>query len=157
MRASRFVAIFLLVAFAVMSLNFAYYHIQASATIAQLEDKVQLRDPTYQEVKTFIESDQANRNTWQYGVYNCCDFTADVITNAQKVGLRCGAVWVQLENTVADDYLHALVAFNTTDRDVIFIEPQSDEEVALKVGEPYSFLPTAGEITKLTILWSTYN
>lgn len=158
MRAPIFIiAIFLLVAFAAMSLNFASYHIQASATIAQLEDKVRLKDPTYQEVKTFIEKDQADHNVWQYGVYNCCDFTADVIDRAQQVGLRCGAVWVQLENTVAEDYLHALVAFNTTDRGAIFIEPQSDEEVTLEVGELYSFLPAAGEITKVTILWSTYN
>jgi hypothetical protein len=45
---------------------------------------------------------------------------------------RCGLVAIDYNGPG-----HAIVAFNTTDRGVVYFEPQSDEMVLLKVGARY--------------------
>ena len=35
------------------------------------------------------------------------------------------------------DLSHALIAFNTIDRGIIYIEPQSDKIMNVRIGQPY--------------------
>jgi hypothetical protein len=91
-----------------------------------------LNDPTYEQMKSFIAADKTDIKIYDAATYNCQNFSADVITNAAKQNIRCGYVAVDFKNSG-----HALVIFNTTDRGVIYIESQSDEEVNLQVGKHY--------------------
>jgi hypothetical protein len=90
------------------------------------------RDPTYQEVKDFLASDTTNTKPYVVGTYVCENFSADVTANAQKIKIRAGCV--QLVFPVIS---HALIAFNTTDRGIVYFEPQTDEEVVLQIGKHY--------------------
>ena len=92
-----------------------------------------LHDPTYQEMKTFLASDTADSKTYNKDQYICTDYTADVKNNAGKNGIRCAAVYIIYPETG-----HSIVAFNTTDKGLIFIEPQYDKEVKLIIGKSYS-------------------
>jgi len=92
----------------------------------------ELRDPTYQEALQFIESDQTDKNPFIYEEYTCADFATDFKNNAFKAGYRCGYVLVFFS-----DLSHALNCFNTTDHGLIFVEPQEDAIVTLKIGQPY--------------------
>ena len=92
----------------------------------------ELRNPTYQEALQFIESDQTDKNQYKEGKYTCADFAADFKSNALKASYRCGYVLVFLA-----DWSHAINCFNTTDCGLIFVEPQEDEIVTLKIGQPY--------------------
>jgi len=90
-----------------------------------------IRDPTYDEAIAFTNSDKTDENEYTPN-YVCYDFTADFNTNAFQMGYRCGFVYIEFF-----DSAHAIVCFNTTDRGLIYIEPQSDEIVTLAIGQLY--------------------
>jgi septal ring factor EnvC (AmiA/AmiB activator) len=91
-----------------------------------------LKDPTYKMMQEFIDQDKTDKRTYISGLYDCTNFCADIINNASKQGLRCGYVEIDFP-----DSAHAIIAFDTTDKGVIYIEPQYDEFVELEVGEHY--------------------
>jgi len=90
-----------------------------------------IRDPTYDEAIAFTNSDKTDENEYTSD-YVCYDFTADFNSNAFQMGYRCGFVYIEFF-----DSAHAIVCFNTTDSDIIYIEPQSDEIVTLTIGQSY--------------------
>ena len=90
-----------------------------------------LRDPTYREALQFVRSDPTNRNQYNQ-TYTCFNFASDFVNNAVNQGYKCGYVIIEFP-----DDEHAVVAFNTSDNGLIFIEPQNDEQVTLTTGQPY--------------------
>ena len=62
----------------------------------------------------------------------CHDFSAAVKTNAFRKGYTCLYVYIELREGA-----HSIVAFNTTDRGIVFVEPQNDDVVHVLVGHPY--------------------
>ena len=93
-----------------------------------------IRDPTYEEAIQFMYLDDTDKHEYSEN-YTCLNFAADFKSNAFKAGYRCGFVRIEFP-----DAAHAIVCFNTTDRGLIFIEPQYDDIVALAIGESYSSL-----------------
>jgi len=112
-----------------------------------------IRDPTYQEMLAFIALDKTDENEYSES-YTCFHFTADVKSHAFEAGYRCGFVYIRFP-----DSAHAIVCFNTTDRGLIFIEPQSDDIVTLAIGQPYwdrtKYLPPEynDTVVSFTIIW----
>jgi hypothetical protein len=92
-----------------------------------------LRDPTSLEVLNFITADQTNNIPYDVNTFNCQEFSAIVKTNSFNVGYRAFYVYIDFETTS-----HSVVAFNTTDKGLIFIEPQFDKIVKVEVGKNYS-------------------
>ena len=90
------------------------------------------RDPTYQELMDFLAADTTDANDYDLDSYVCSDFSADVKAHAMQQKFRCAFVLV-----IFTDSSHAIVVFNTTDRGIVYIEPQTDEEVNLQVGWHY--------------------
>jgi hypothetical protein len=112
-------------------------------------------DPTYQEMKDFLAADTADSKEYSEDSHLCTDFTAEVNKNAESRGIRCGTVYIIYKETG-----HSIIAFNTTDKGIIFIEPQYDKEVKLEIGESYSelnnFINRSGEddiIVRYLIMW----
>ena len=64
--------------------------------------------------------------------YTCVNFAADFENNAFQARYTCGFVYIDFE-----ELAHATVCSNTTDYELIFLEPQSDEIVSINVGQPY--------------------
>ncbi len=111
-------------------------------TLNETYDEVELRrsdgifemyNPTYSELMDFIRSDGTNRKRYDEETFNCVHYSLEVKNNAESIGMRCGYVTINLSG----DYDHAIVAFNTTDRGIIYLEPQSDEVANLEVGKYY--------------------
>ena len=94
--------------------------------------RVELYNPTYKEMKEFLARDKTDSNPFIRGEYVCSDFAAELNHNAEANGIRVAYVRIR-----AEKWGHALVAFETVDRGLIFIEPQSDREVELVIGEPF--------------------
>lgn len=83
-----------------------------------------LRDPTYNEVVTFLRQDKTDENKYvedTYGVYVCSHFARDVNNNAEASGLRCAFVEIRYKRTG-----HTIIAFNTIDKGLAYFEPQND-------------------------------
>jgi len=114
-----------------------------------------LQNPTYQEMKTFVAQDSTNTNTYMEDKYVCVDFAAAVTNNAEAKGIRCAVVDI----FYPDGYGHTIVAFDTTDRGLIYVEPQFDQEVKLVVGRSYSQLnnftaaPRDDTIERYLVIW----
>jgi len=107
-----------------------------SGVIAGAGSGYNLRDPAYHEVKQFLAQDRTDANQYVEGEYVCSDFAAYVNTNAEAQGLRCALVEIKYPEGSG----HAVVAFQTVDRGLVFIEPQYDEEVAIELGRSYAEL-----------------
>ena len=91
-----------------------------------------VHDPTFAEMIAFLNSNKVN---WQgYGEdYACVDFACDLQREAIEKGIRCAFVGI--------DYPvngHAIVAFETTDKGLVYIEPQLDLPVKVEVGTKYA-------------------
>jgi hypothetical protein len=121
----------------------------------QTSNEYSLHNPTYQEMKTFLAQDPTNNNSYVESKYVCVDFAAGVKNDADAKGIRCGVVDI----FYPDGYGHTINAFDTTDRGLIYIEPQFDQEVKLVVGRSYSQLngftsaPSDDTIQRYVIVW----
>ena len=94
--------------------------------------RVKLHNPTYKEMMEFLAGDETDSNPFIKGEYVCFDFAAELNNNAEANGLRAAYVRIR-----AKEWGHAVVAFETVDRGLVFIEPQSDKDIPLVIGEPY--------------------
>jgi hypothetical protein len=114
-----------------------------------------LHNPTYREMKAFLARDISNAKTYIKDEYVCTDFAAAVNNNAEADGIRCAIVDI----FYPEGYGHTIVAFETTDKGLIFIEPQFDHEVSLLIGKSYSqvnnFTPAPRDdtIKRFVIIW----
>jgi hypothetical protein len=94
-----------------------------------------IKDPSLDEVKAFIATDKTDEHPYNIVTYNCYDFTNDFCNHAFEEGYRCGSVYIEFV-----EYGHAIACFNTTDHGIVYIEPQNDQPVRLKIGVSYSDL-----------------
>lgn len=105
-----------------------------------------LNNPTYIEVTEFIAEDCTD--TSKAG--NCVDYSACLIKNARSKHMAVYPVILNFYERGS----HLLTAFETSDKGLVFIEPQTDEEVDVHVGGKYNVITCKGglcEIHKYTI------
>lgn len=107
-------------------------------------DRYNLYDPTYKQVKQFVEMDTTSENEYDEETYNCYHFTADFMTNALSEGMAVGFGYLIIEvyeplvfrfdNIVG----HAVAVFNTIDKGIVYVEVQEDVIMRdLKPGDDY--------------------
>ena len=92
-----------------------------------------LRDLTYAELMDFVKRDQTNKTPYSFPNYYAFHFASDFFNAAQREGIRVGYVILRF----LGGKLLALNAFRTTDRGLIFIEPQLDQVVKVEKGRGY--------------------
>jgi hypothetical protein len=91
-----------------------------------------LYDPTLAEVKEFLANDTTDKITYNELTYVCTHYARDVINNAVKKGIRVAYV-----ETRFTEMGHSLLAFETTDKGLVYFDPQYDNEVRPVLGKPY--------------------
>jgi len=92
-----------------------------------------IKDPTYRQMMDFIEKDKTEREQYIEDEYICQDFAMDVCNNAEEEGIRCAYVTILFP----DGKGHAIVAFNTIDKGLIYIESLHDDIVKPEIGKRY--------------------
>lgn len=118
-------------------------------------DGYNLRDPSYQDMQSFLDQDTIDSKVYIKDKYVCSDYAAEVNNNAEAKGIRCALVTI----SYPEGYGHTIVAFETTDRGLILIEPQYDDEVKLVLDRSYSQLngydspPGDDTIQRFRIIW----
>jgi len=117
---------------------------------------INLRNPTYKELMDFLARDETDLKPHIEDEYVCDDFSAEVNYNAELEGIRAAYVYLSFPGLGR----HAIVAFETIDRGLIFIEPQSDREVELVIGEPFPWYQVGAwtrdyddPIIEIQIIW----
>ncbi len=116
----------------------------SAKTVTSDNQEILLRNPTFQEVKDFILKDPISQNEFILNKYECRHFATDVNNDAEAAGLRCAFVLLCYRNGQ-----HAVIAFDTPDRGMVFIEPQTDAAIEPKVGGFYQ----QQEIVEILICW----
>lgn len=91
-----------------------------------------LRDPTYKEAVTFLRGDRTDKNKYDEDSYVCSHFARDVCNNAEAEGLRCAFV-----SLIYPEGGHALIAFDTIDKGLVYFDAITDERVKPVVGKRY--------------------
>jgi len=104
----------------------------------------ELKNPTFRELRDFILRDPTSRNKFVLNEYECRHFATEVNNNAEAEGLRAAFVLLGF-----DRGQHAVVAFDTTDRGLVYIEPQTDARIHPEVGSKYQ----EKEIKEILIAW----
>ena len=91
-------------------------------------------DPSWVELKQFLQNDQTNKLLYNGSTFVCGDFAERLHNNAEKAGIRAAFVSVSLGSIthplggcsrvlmVAGANGHACNAFQTTDRGLVFID-----------------------------------
>ncbi|MFW6105171.1 MAG: hypothetical protein ACOC7P_01155 [Chloroflexota bacterium] len=97
-------------------------------------------NPTYAELIVFVKEDPADEHYYagDFAVllgtaevsYVCSDFAEDMHNNAEAAGIR--AAWVSIDFE-GDDKGHALNAFETTDRGLVYIDCTGKGALTLRV------------------------
>jgi len=95
----------------------------------ELIDNPDATNPTYAELVAFIKEDSTNELTYivvegngtagPIRTYICSDFAETVHNNAEEAGIR--AAWVSIYFDGVDEG-HALNAFETTDRGLVYVD-----------------------------------
>jgi len=88
-------------------------------------------DPTYIEMLQFLCVDETDKHLYIEDEYVCSDFSTALVANASAFNMR--VAYIRLVYT-DHNAMHAIVAFNTTDKGLIYVEPQSDAIVDIFVG-----------------------
>lgn len=117
-------------------------------------DTIVLRNPTWQELKAFIKTDDTDQIEYVYPTMICQDFAERLQRNATLAGLKCAIVAINLTGYsdsygygIPSDTSHALNAFETTDRGLVYIDctglprgegsGDADKIVKVEIGEKY--------------------
>jgi hypothetical protein len=119
-------------------------NISSSENVTAANQTITLRNPTFEEMRNFIIKDPTSRKQFIANQYECRHFATQVDNNAKAAGWECGFALLCYAQGQ-----HAVVAFNTTDRGLIFIEPQTDAAIDIKVGGIYQ----NQEIKEILIAW----
>jgi hypothetical protein len=112
-----------------------------------------IRDPTLQEALNFVSVDKTETRKYVMASgggyeYNCFNYCHDFLENAFGQGFKAGLVYVEFAEGA-----HAVVCFDTVDKGLIYVEPQNDVVVDLKVGEAYEFVEAPNTVERFTIIW----
>ena len=101
-----------------------------------------IKDPTYSEMMRFLRDDDTDKAEYTVGEYECRHFSTELCNHAEEEGIRCSYVTVKFP----DRNGHAIVAFNTIDKGLIYIEPQLDDLVKIEIGKYFykCVVPKAG-------------
>ena len=110
-------------------------------------------NPTWARLLDFLLSDRTDQKAYVPGIYMCGDFARDLHNNAERAGIRAAYVAVDLPGGY-----HALNAFKTADRGLVFIDctgleasesgpSNCDKTVDVRLGKRYvpkSLFPESG-------------
>jgi len=85
-----------------------------------------LENPTWLELKEFLELDDTDTLLYNEDNFDCSGFAITLRDRAWKYGIRCAYVEVGFSEGEG----HALNAFNTTDRGLIYVDDTEDDQIA---------------------------
>jgi myosin heavy subunit len=107
---------------------------------ADLVDNPAAKNPTWQELKSFLKQDKTENHPYILNEYDCSEFSRDVHNNAEAAGIRSAEVQVFFKN---EEAAHALDAFLTTDYGLIFVDcTKGPDKIAyLKAGKTFKAVP----------------
>ena len=103
-----------------------YYANAFSDAPINLENSVNAVNPTWSQLKAFVQADHTDQKTYIAPLFMCGDFAEQVHNNAEQSGIKAAFVAIEFNGSSAG---HALNAFNTTDRGLVYIDCTGGQEL----------------------------
>ena len=142
---------------------------EAKGEQIKLTNQSNTHNPTWSELKTFLQKDNTESLPYVDNLYTCGDFATTLHDNAEKAGIRAGVVAIDFEN---DAIGHGINIFYTTDRGMVYIDDTGTDTASckydgvgyLEVGKDYgtvdiivanSFLYE--DYVSMANMWKQYN
>lgn len=98
--------------------NVTYYPFSGGRQILTYRNP-ESRDPTLNEMVTFVKSTHISEQLYVPGEYVCGNFAHDLIKRAESSGIRCSLASINFKD---ERIGHAVVAVHTTDYGLVFID-----------------------------------
>jgi hypothetical protein len=96
-----------------------------------------LSNPSWLELKSFLEQDDTDTLTYDKTSFDCDGFAITLRDRALPFGYRCAFIGLSFGEVVG----HALNAFETTDRGIIFVDATEHDTIAyVQQGQPYGMI-----------------
>lgn len=156
----------------------------AKGDIKYLDNNEYAKDVSYSEVISFVLKDDTDKIRYDYSSFICTDYAEMLHNNAEVAGIKCAFVsistnsiisvstsvnGVTMDNMIFDGG-HALNAFNTTDKGLIFIDctgslDESSMDCIASIEEDgiyytqiyndydYDILPMYMDIKNIEVIW----
>jgi hypothetical protein len=107
----------------------------------ELLNNPKAKNPTWQELKQFLWQDGTDQYLYNEASFVCADFAEMLHNNAEKAGIRSAYVTLDFSN---DPDSHAINAFNTTDKGLIYIDDTGTEEGTLNLDKTVNIVVGQG-------------
>ncbi|MHB8085988.1 MAG: hypothetical protein ACYDHZ_09185 [Dehalococcoidia bacterium] len=126
-----------------------------------LHNNPSAHNPTWAELKSFLQTDQTDKHLYVPGKFTCGDFAEMLHNDAEVAGIRAAIIAIELQPDGGNGGLvnHSFNAFETTDRGTVYIDDVSssqgffaDKIVNFDVGQEYSvsnIFPQTGQM----VIW----
>ncbi len=102
----------------------------------------QLRNPTWAELRRFVETDKTDTLEYIPNEFDCEGFTITLRDHAWRRGFRSGYVAIGLGENVTG---HALNAFQTTDKGLVYIDNSEHDTIGyIQIGRVYGTIALDG-------------
>jgi hypothetical protein len=95
----------------------------ASIRFYELVNNPEAVNPTYAQVTAFVRADVTDSYRYVANYYMCGNFAETVHNHAEAAGIRTAVVFIQFEHGMG----HAINAFLTTDRGLVYIDSTGSE------------------------------
>jgi hypothetical protein len=96
----------------------------------ELINNPQAHNPTWDELMSFLATDNTEQHEYIPNVYDCSQFSRDVHNNAEAAGIRAAEVQLKFDNMTEG---HAVDAFITTDYGLVYIDCTSPPDVVARI------------------------
>jgi hypothetical protein len=130
-------------------------------------------DPTWDSLMAFLKADDTIKTRYVFPDFTCADFARTLHDKAEAKGIKCGFVAVEFYNRTMDysiydngdgnfspptrspDTGHALNAFNTVDRGLVYVDASSDADfVGDKPEVRIAYLEEGQELNEIDLNWA---
>jgi hypothetical protein len=92
------------------------------------------KNPSLEKLINFLRNDKTDQHPYVIGSFVCADFAETLHNDAEKAGIRAAYVSVNTD--------HALNAFNTTDKGLIYVDDGGLDTIAhVVIGDKYTIEP----------------
>ena len=99
--------------------------------------QTELEDPTWLELKKFLERDDTDEIPYTEKSFDCSGYAITLRDRAWRYGIRSAYVEIGFYRNEG----HALNAFETTDKGLIYVDDTEADQIAyVKMGEPYGVI-----------------
>ena len=119
-----------------------YDNLQAKyEDLVKQQKQAALRNPTWAELKEFLQRDKTDTLSYVKDVFDCGGFSITLRDNAWVEGIRCA--YVEISFSAGEG--HALNAFNTTDNGVVYVDNTENDQIAyVAINQPYGKIALDG-------------